>query len=1042
MPKSHRFINRALVQRGAREQRHERMAQLAQSAWGQAWLARLRQSDPTNRLSRGMELARQGAVTGLQVREGLVQAQVQQQAAPALSVQLTLKPFTPTQTNSLLQAIARQPAWLDQLLNNRLPSGIDQVLRQAEVQLFPLSWQDLNLRCSCADTNVPCLHQAALLHQLAADIDDQPMLLFHLRGVNLEQQLRSLSEVDGLAPTALHDLRVQCADPAAVSGSKQRPGASMESLQRQLVSPEAKPNVKVAHTALTTSFFDYWSLLLPSRPPFFPQGHLAQLYVSYLRKAAEFWRSSHIEDVESDAIQDADAKLRNAVPAYGLPDVPAWQAHHLRLELDAAGSFLRASLLDAQLLTLHVFNKEFALLSYLERLAQDRRALSPVTQSVLVEAFLLARQLVAQGAVVPRLLSLGGDDYRVRWEAATQDDQVAAAVRELAQHPGLSSTVTYVERAYADDSEEAMLLRLREEVAAIIDDPEAQILTPLASQEELRHYHPVAADAVHALLGALLRPMLMAGVEEVLAKAEHAAVQLLFLGRPVNLSNAGDSQLSIALPLWLRRLRLHHTQHRLILQIEEVDAAPGQYTLRPLLLLEGADAPETLTLHEATQGQLGNLSQLDQLIRLQVQRDLALLAEAYAPLAAFVPAAGNPPEQVELYGADFANFLFEVAPALRLTGAQVLMPHGLDRAARPRLSAVVQGGDGLGAAATAGGEAVGSKRARGLLGLESLVTFDWQVAVGEQLITAAEFADLTDRYEGIVRLRDGFVWLEPLQTARLLQRLAAPPQPSAAVQLQSVLLGRFQGGPLQLSQEVIGFRQNLLDAAATANLPLHLEGLNATLRPYQRCGRGLVATQCRGWTRQSLSRRYGPRQNPPNHRAAGALSGAGAVATVAGADRAAHQPHHQLDQRARAFCPRVARGHLPRAGPQTTGFGESRCRVDELRGRAIRRRQARHTQLGRARDRRGPTDQESCCRADPGREVAGRPNSSRPLRHPRRESAVGVLERARFCESRVSRTRSTIRGRLCRTDRARPRRDGADGFSADHGALHSTSSQN
>ncbi len=82
-----------------------------------------------------------------------------------------------------------------------------------------------------------------------------------------------------------------------------------------------------------------------------------------------------------------------------------------------------------------------------------------------------------------------------------------------------------------------------------------------------------------------------------------------------------------------------------------------------------------------------------------------------------------------------------------------------------------------------------------------------------------------------MRLRDGFVWLEPLQTARLLQRLANPPQPSAAVTLQSVLAGSFQGAPLFLSAEVERSRQNLLDP--TLPQTVELPGLQATLRPYQ-----------------------------------------------------------------------------------------------------------------------------------------------------------------------------------------------------------------
>lgn len=325
--------------------------------------------------------------------------------------------------------------------------------------------------------------------------------------------------------------------------------------------------------------------------------------------------------------------------------------------------------------------------------------------------------------------------------------------------------------------------------------------------------------------------MLLAGVQEVLAQAEHTAIRLLFMGRPVNLAGEGDTQLALALQLWLRRLSFDTSTHRLLLQVDELHGAPGRYALRPLLIVEAADAPEPIPLPEVMRGGVGEL------LRLQVMRDVAMLAEHYAPLQAFVRDTHALPAYVELYGADFAKFLFDVTPALRLVGAQVLLPQGLDRATRPKLSAavaVLQVGGGHDAPAT--------PRPKGLLGISSLVSFDWRVSVGDALIPADEFADLAAKYEGIVRLRDGFVWLDPQHSARLVQRLANPPQPSAAVVVKSILLDSFQGAPLFLGEEVRRLRENLQAAprAGTVDLP----GLQATLRPYQEVGFRWLLRNC------------------------------------------------------------------------------------------------------------------------------------------------------------------------------------------------------
>ena len=119
-----RFIDRALVRRGAREERARRMAAIGKTRWGQAWLGALRQVDHENRLGRGLELARQGAVEGLHfAAPGEVRAEVRGSQPAPYRVQLSLKPFTPEQTRALLAEVARRPDWLDLLLDGQLPPG-------------------------------------------------------------------------------------------------------------------------------------------------------------------------------------------------------------------------------------------------------------------------------------------------------------------------------------------------------------------------------------------------------------------------------------------------------------------------------------------------------------------------------------------------------------------------------------------------------------------------------------------------------------------------------------------------------------------------------------------------------------------------------------------------------------------------------------------------------------------------------------------------------------------------------------------------------
>ena len=282
------------------------------------------------------------------------------------------------------------------------------------------------IRCTCPDTAVPCKHLAATLYQLAADIDENPTLLFSMRGLDLAADLGALSQLDGLAPTALRDLQVRTPSETSQEDLENAEFSPQRSELSQ--QPDAlPPKLELPQPA---SLLEYWALLLPARPPFFRDGNLAGMYLAYLARAAAFWTGSDAEPEEESRAETF------AVPEFGLPDIAAWQAHEIRIVLDAAGGFARAEVLDGQGVLLHAFAKEVQFLAFLERLERRPNDAPHLQRGLVMLAFRLARRLAVEAVQLCRVCCpLGGDDYRVRWEPATQDASVAEAVRQLARHP-------------------------------------------------------------------------------------------------------------------------------------------------------------------------------------------------------------------------------------------------------------------------------------------------------------------------------------------------------------------------------------------------------------------------------------------------------------------------------------------------------------------------------------------------------------------------------------------------------------------------------
>jgi uncharacterized Zn finger protein len=112
------------------------------------------------------------------------------------------------------ELLAAQPFLVAKMLAGELPCEIEQVFTGAGLSLFPERHEDLKTTCSCPDWSNPCKHIAAVYYILGENFDQDPFLIFKLRG----QGRQELCELLGAFP-------VSSADPAEAS-SFQEPGAS------------------------------------------------------------------------------------------------------------------------------------------------------------------------------------------------------------------------------------------------------------------------------------------------------------------------------------------------------------------------------------------------------------------------------------------------------------------------------------------------------------------------------------------------------------------------------------------------------------------------------------------------------------------------------------------------------------------------------------------------------------------------------------------------------------------------------------------------
>jgi uncharacterized Zn finger protein len=179
---------------------------LVRTFWGKAWCDNLESySDYATRLPRGRSYAKHGAVVDLQIAAGRVAALVIGTSTYEVEVRIEALPAKPWK--QLASECSGHIDSLVDLLKGTLPARVMELVTRRDGGLFPSPGQ-IALDCSCPDWAGMCKHVAAALYGVGVRLDENPELLFQLRGVDHNEL------VGGAAAAA----------PRLAGGAKRRPG--------------------------------------------------------------------------------------------------------------------------------------------------------------------------------------------------------------------------------------------------------------------------------------------------------------------------------------------------------------------------------------------------------------------------------------------------------------------------------------------------------------------------------------------------------------------------------------------------------------------------------------------------------------------------------------------------------------------------------------------------------------------------------------------------------------------------------------------------
>jgi uncharacterized Zn finger protein len=180
--------------------------------WSKRWIGVLESFSMGTRLTRGRSYARQGQVISIDIEPGVVKAKVQGSRPKPYNIKIQLRPLSDQDWEEVTEAMASQAIFAAKLLAGEMPTNIEEAFHAVKLSLFPTAAKDLVTDCSCPDWANPCKHIAAVYYLLAERFDEDPFLIFKLRGRTKDEIIQALREkrtetlpVESAAPSTSDD---------------------------------------------------------------------------------------------------------------------------------------------------------------------------------------------------------------------------------------------------------------------------------------------------------------------------------------------------------------------------------------------------------------------------------------------------------------------------------------------------------------------------------------------------------------------------------------------------------------------------------------------------------------------------------------------------------------------------------------------------------------------------------------------------------------------------------------------------------------------
>ncbi len=284
---------------------------------------------------------------------------------------------------------------------------------------------------------------------------------------------------------------------------------------------------------------------------------------------------------------------------------------------------------------------------------------------------------------------------------------------------------------------------------------------------------------------------------------------MFFFQKNTNFMDFTDKEVPHLIQLWLNKFYIAYKDFAPVISIEEDDKKGSRFNLR--ILIENRNEPleqpaDLFTFINDKKNSKNKYS---------ILKDIAQIAEYFPDLKTIIIMEKD---FLQYNNSEFTSILLQIIPVLKLFGLKILLPNSLKHLVKPKPTLQLS--------------KKSEKPLKSFMDLDSLLNFEWQVAIGDESVSFDDFMKHVGKMSGLIKYKDRYILLDEKELEQLKKSLEDPPSINSKELLKSALSGEYNEAKISVTSSVLKIIRELTEINDIAEP----KGLNADLRHYQKSG--------------------------------------------------------------------------------------------------------------------------------------------------------------------------------------------------------------